>query len=382
MKCRRLLERVGLVLVMVLVVPRVVWAQVPTLKSLKDVENLDVKDLRELLDETWLVPDDKNEFLVELYTKMIERLQELPETDRLIGYAYVGRGMRREGLGDIKGAIRDYTKAIEVDPLFPEAYGSRAEARMKLGDTKGAQRDGRAAIEAQRKVGDPILREIKSRLARNPEDVSALCDRAFREASRGDYEGAIRDYKRALEFSEDKDDKWSVLFYLIRAQEYIGDYQSAIANASRAIDLFPDQDSWYMTRAKLRASAGDLEGSRADLQEYLGRKRREKVAEIQKLTESLNENPNDARLLLNRAEDWRYLGEYDKALSDVRKALAVASETYRKQWGQQLEAKIRRAKREHQQCEYERAKRILESKIMSRYQEDYENRGKGRAKTP
>lgn len=379
MKRSELWRRVALVLVMVFVLTRVVCAQVPSMESMKDVEDLDVEDLREIMAQAWLIPEDKNEELVELYTRIIERLQEFPETGRVIKYAYVGRGVRREGLGDIKGAIRDFTKAIEVDPLYSGAYVARAQARMKLGDAKGARRDERAAAEAEKK-GDHELRDINERLAQGPDDPHVLYDRAFHKASKGDYEGAIRDYKRALAASE-PDNKEFLMKRLVVAQEQIGDYQAAIATASRAIDLFPDRDHWYKKRAELRASAGDLSGARADLQEFSRRVRRKKLARIQELTESLNQNPNDARLLLARADHWKYLGENDKALSDVHKALSVASDPNRKQWARRLEASIRVTKEGHQHCEYVQRKRMWEHEITRLYREQ-QNRDEARAKTP
>ena len=42
---------------------------------------------------------------------------------------------------DYKGAITDYTKAIELNPKFAEAYNSRAAAKFSAGEKQGSLDD-------------------------------------------------------------------------------------------------------------------------------------------------------------------------------------------------------------------------------------------------
>ena len=49
--------------------------------------------------------------------------------------------------GDFKGAIADYTKAIEINPQYSEAYINRGIAKSDLGDTQGAIADYNKAID-------------------------------------------------------------------------------------------------------------------------------------------------------------------------------------------------------------------------------------------
>jgi tetratricopeptide (TPR) repeat protein len=42
---------------------------------------------------------------------------------------------------DYKGAVEDYTKALEETPKYPHAYEGRAEAKDGLGDSKGSVED-------------------------------------------------------------------------------------------------------------------------------------------------------------------------------------------------------------------------------------------------
>ena len=60
---------------------------------------------------------------------------------------YFNRGLSKSNLNDEKGAIIDYTKAIELDLNYTLAYSNRAYSKSKLGDEKGAITDYSKAIE-------------------------------------------------------------------------------------------------------------------------------------------------------------------------------------------------------------------------------------------
>jgi tetratricopeptide (TPR) repeat protein len=46
--------------------------------------------------------------------------------------AYYNRGFTKYNLDDFKGAIEDYTKAITLNPIFNSAYYSRGVAKANL----------------------------------------------------------------------------------------------------------------------------------------------------------------------------------------------------------------------------------------------------------
>ncbi|HSP88013.1 MAG TPA: tetratricopeptide repeat protein [Ignavibacteriaceae bacterium] len=54
---------------------------------------------------------------------------------------YVVKGNNKMLLGDFKGAILEYTKAIMIDPQFPYSYTSRGAAKMELHDYEGVIND-------------------------------------------------------------------------------------------------------------------------------------------------------------------------------------------------------------------------------------------------
>ena len=54
---------------------------------------------------------------------------------------YVARGNAKLGRGDLKGAIADLTKAIQLKPGYAEAYERRAAAKVLRNDTNEAIED-------------------------------------------------------------------------------------------------------------------------------------------------------------------------------------------------------------------------------------------------
>ena len=60
---------------------------------------------------------------------------------------FVTRAQDKVDLGDYRGAIADYSKAIELNPNDAEAYSSRGVAKHHLEDYRGAIADYSKAIE-------------------------------------------------------------------------------------------------------------------------------------------------------------------------------------------------------------------------------------------
>jgi len=64
--------------------------------------------------------------------------------------AYFNRGVLKKDLGDFRGAIQDYTKAIELNSKDTSVYilfNNRAYAKLQIGDFHGAIEDCNRAIE-------------------------------------------------------------------------------------------------------------------------------------------------------------------------------------------------------------------------------------------
>ena len=67
---------------------------------------------------------------------------------------YTDRGFAKLNLRDYRGAIADYSRAIEFKRDYAEAYHERGNAKSELGDHDGAEADRKQAIEL-----DPALKD-------------------------------------------------------------------------------------------------------------------------------------------------------------------------------------------------------------------------------
>src|SRR3712207_3584589 len=103
---------------------------------------------------------------------------------------HLKRGLLRFSRGDIRGAINEYTKAIEANPRFAEAYLNRGLARRARGDLDGAIDDYEKAVE------------IEPALGQNNQDITqAYANRGFMRSNELDLDGAISDFNNAIKHS-------------------------------------------------------------------------------------------------------------------------------------------------------------------------------------
>lgn len=76
-----------------------------------------------------------------------DRLTETIEQDSTMLYPYLERAQQRFEGGYYKGAVEDYSQALEIDPRDPEIWLGRGLAREKLKDFEGAFSDYTRAID-------------------------------------------------------------------------------------------------------------------------------------------------------------------------------------------------------------------------------------------
>ena len=58
---------------------------------------------------------------------------------------YYNRGLAKAELQNYKGALADFTKAIEINPNYSNAYKNRGVSKENLGDLSGACADWKKA---------------------------------------------------------------------------------------------------------------------------------------------------------------------------------------------------------------------------------------------
>ncbi|MEO6789102.1 MAG: tetratricopeptide repeat protein, partial [Chthoniobacteraceae bacterium] len=123
------------------------------------------------------------------------------------------------------------------------AWKNLADATAAKGDNDGALADFNRAIDIDPKLAD------------------AWHDRGAVRSQKGDLEGAIADLSRAVEI-DPKNAK--TLYERGMLRKAHGEIEGAVADFSRVIELNPKNDSPYLGRAAAKSGLNDLDGAIAD----------------------------------------------------------------------------------------------------------------------
>ena len=101
-------------------------------------------------------------------------------------YSKYKSGSAKFQLKDYRGAVSDFTKAIELKPEYVEAYYSRAICESKLGKMENALADFNKVTEL------------------DPGNKNAVFNRAYYiKQQTGDYQSAVEDYNLYLDLNKD-----------------------------------------------------------------------------------------------------------------------------------------------------------------------------------
>lgn len=98
-------------------------------------------------------------------------------------------------------------------------------------------------------------------LAREPNNIDLLIDRAFTAAEVGNYEAAITDLDRAHANAPNRAD---ILIYRASARRFLNQPEAAMADVEAALKLDPRNPEGLLERGNLRRLNGDDSGARED----------------------------------------------------------------------------------------------------------------------
>jgi tetratricopeptide (TPR) repeat protein len=238
--------------------------------------------------------------------------------------AFAQRADALQRLGDMAGAARDYSRAIDGGAVLSAeelaaAYDGRGVCRLRLGDRAGAVADGERAIalaprraryhahlgRGRRRAGDPAgaLGDLDRALTLDPSERLAWHERGRCHQALGEHERALDDfghlltigrasYRTLLERAQSHLALGSAGMALIEcemaarqmpaddAQVYrlrglalylIGDLYGALCDLSRAIGLAGDLSELYLQRGLVYRALGDHQAAREDLGEFARR---------------------------------------------------------------------------------------------------------------
>jgi tetratricopeptide (TPR) repeat protein len=120
-------------------------------------------------------------------------------SDELKGEAYYGRARTKEAIQDYRGAVADYSKALQMNPDSPkyrEALGNGhyllGHQKERFGDFRGALEDYHRALQYQ-----PESREAMNGMA------GLYYERGAVKEQRGELRGALEEFKTALKYRPD-----------------------------------------------------------------------------------------------------------------------------------------------------------------------------------
>jgi tetratricopeptide (TPR) repeat protein len=185
---------------------------------------------------------------------------------------------------------------------------------------------------------DRALEQLDRAVADDPRYGPALVTRASFRLEAGDAAGAAADLEAALALDADDTD---ALYYrgVLRGQQH--DDVGARADYDRIIELKPDTAEAYLNRGDLRRRTGDLDGALADLTKALALGPNDAVSahlalgltlhargapdELRRAIEELNvylaAHPDNARILIERAQCHDALGEAALARADYQRCV-------------------------------------------------------------
>jgi tetratricopeptide (TPR) repeat protein len=195
---------------------------------------------------------------------------------------YLQQGITNFEAGNYEQAIADYTKAIELNPEKAEAYLDRGYAYEQLGDYEQSIADYDRAI------------------ALDPQNAPAYYNRGVVFGKQANSQQAVANFTKAIELNYDPL-SWA---YNDRGLIYrgLGDDDKALADFNTALELDPDYAGAYYNRANFYASHGDDEQAIADY------------------SQALESNPSLVRAYMSRGSAYGRLGSYEQAVADYTKA--------------------------------------------------------------
>ena len=166
-------------------------------------------------------------------------------------YSKYKSGSAKFQLKDYRGAVADFTKAIELKPEYVEAFYSRAICESKLGKTEKALADFNKVTEL------------------NPEHKNAVFNRAYYiKQQAGNYKSAIKDYNRFLELNRDGENAFTYnnLGY---CKFMLHDTLGALKDVMTSIRLDSTNSLAYKNRAEVYLSMDSLTKACKDLEKSL-----------------------------------------------------------------------------------------------------------------
>ena len=223
-------------------------------------------------------------FLMPLLVKSVKAEPLLQRTESISAETYFNWAYVKDEMGDYKGAIGDYTKAIQLKPDYVDAYVNRGASKHNSGQYHDAIVDYGIAIKLK------------------PDYALAYSNRGIAKHYLGQHTAAISDCNKAIQLKPDYADAYNNRTI---ARLQLGQHLSAIADCNKAIQLKPDYAEAYNNRGLTKIALGEYIDAIADCN---------KAIEIK---------PELVATYFTRGLAKVFLGQFTEVIIDCEKAIQL-----------------------------------------------------------
>ena len=216
-------------------------------------------------------------------------------------------------IGEWQKARESFEKAHQLDPKSVVALIGLGQISAEMKDFASARKYYEEALKLEpNSKYSQNAKEALRKLKKKPEDRQAsqpnsreangYNDRGIAKGVKGDIDGAIADFTRAIELYP----KYGTAYNNRGlAKKNKGDLDGAIADCTRAIELDPKDAGAYSNRGIAKQTQGDLNGAIADY------------------TRAIELDPKDAGAYSNRGNAKEVKGDVEGAIADCTRAIKL-----------------------------------------------------------
>lgn len=241
----------------------------------------------------------------------------------LLAQHFYNQGREKARYGDVRGALENYNRAIQLQPNYADAYARRCGTKLRLEDDPGAIEDCNRALQLdpnnsvaylnwgniyteqrdKNKANQNYTRSIElssQQIQLDPQNEDAYYYRGAARLRLADYRGAIEDATQAIQLDSEYADA-----YVTRCQAtgLLGKHEQAIPDCQKATQINPNHYVGYTSLCNNFSNSGQYE------------------AAIEACTHALQINPNDPHAYNNRGVIWFRMKNYQAAIEDYRQAI-------------------------------------------------------------
>ncbi|MBM3436850.1 MAG: tetratricopeptide repeat protein [Bacteroidetes bacterium] len=232
--------------------------------------------------------------------------------------AYTNRGAVRKENHDLKGALSDFNKALDIGTKDYRAYSNRGSVYLDLGEYSNALADYQQAITLK------------------PDHPQILADYGFVQMQTGDLKGAFESYSKSLGIKSFNPEVYSNRGTV---RHRAGDFAGAISDYEMASKQNPEYVNAHFNRGLARLQVNDFKGAINDFLTAIKLNPRHEQAysnmgvawsKLNDLTKALecydkaiSLQPGYSEAWLNRGIDRYYAGDFQGSISDLNKTIEL-----------------------------------------------------------